>query len=302
MNIRSLTRGDGAVIGAAVLLFVASFLTYYGVDCGDYCDKIDTSRIPSAWSLSDLGIVLPAIFLLGVIGAVLVVVGRLLPEGRKLAGLTLPQWGTALAVGAAWNTIWSLFSKPDGAVVGLGAWLALLATLVMAAVAVLTEQVPALKAGLLPEPKPQQPGQPGMYGQQPQGGYGYPGQQPGPYGAQPQPGYGYPGQPQPQPHPQAQPQPQPQPHGAGQPQPQPTQVQPQPQPAVAAPEQAFQPFWFAVPVNRPLYPEEGGSAPVAELAPGTWYLAVDQRGTQLVAQTQDGRRGVLQDTTGIQRG
>ena len=40
----------------------------------------------------------------------------------------------------------------------------------------------------------------------------------------------------------------------------------------------------------------------AELAPGTWYLAVEQRGQSLIAQTQDGRRGVLQDTTGIQRG
>ena len=35
---------------------------------------------------------------------------------------------------------------------------------------------------------------------------------------------------------------------------------------------------------------------------GTWYLAVEQRGANLVAQTQDGRRGVLQDTSGIQRG
>ena len=29
MNIRSLTRGDGAVIGAAVLLLIASFLPFY---------------------------------------------------------------------------------------------------------------------------------------------------------------------------------------------------------------------------------------------------------------------------------
>ncbi|MEV7451193.1 hypothetical protein AB0P20_20620, partial [Streptomyces nigra] len=42
--------------------------------------------------------------------------------------------------------------------------------------------------------------------------------------------------------------------------------------------------------------------PIAELAPGTWYLAVEQRGAALVAQTQDGRRGILQDTSGIQRG
>ncbi len=296
------------MIGAAVLLFVASFLTFYGADCsGAICDKI-SDQLPNAWELSQLLLVLPAIFLLGVLAAVLIVVGRFLPEGRKVAGLTLPQAGTVLAVAALWNMIWALISKPEHGTIALGAWLALLATLVMAAAAVLTEQVPALKASLLPAPKPQQPGQPGMYGQQPHGGYGYPGQQPGPYGAQPQQqGYGHPGQQapgQPQPHAQAQPQP----YGAGQPQqpqpqqPAPTQAQPQPQPGAGAPEQAFQPFWFAVPVNRPLFPEDGGSAPVAELAPGTWYLAVDQRGQQLVAQTQDGRRGVLQDTTGIQRG
>ncbi|REK90602.1 hypothetical protein DY245_09215, partial [Streptomyces inhibens] len=64
----------------------------------------------------------------------------------------------------------------------------------------------------------------------------------------------------------------------------------------------FAPFWFAVPVARPLYGEDGSPSPIAELAPGTWYLAVEQRGQALIAQTQDGRRGVLQDTTGIQRG
>jgi hypothetical protein len=57
-----------------------------------------------------------------------------------------------------------------------------------------------------------------------------------------------------------------------------------------------------VPVARPLFGEDGSPNPVAELAPGTWYLAVEQRGPALVAQTQDGRRGVLQDTSGIQRG
>ncbi|MZD09697.1 hypothetical protein GTW43_32140, partial [Streptomyces sp. SID5785] len=64
----------------------------------------------------------------------------------------------------------------------------------------------------------------------------------------------------------------------------------------------FSPFWFAVPVPRPLYGEDGAPSPIAELAPGTWYLAVEQRGPGLIAQTQDGRRGVLQDTSGIQRG
>ena len=52
----------------------------------------------------------------------------------------------------------------------------------------------------------------------------------------------------------------------------------------------------------PGYRRDGSPSPVAELTPGTWYLAVDQRGAALVAQTQDGRRGVLQDTSGIQRG
>lgn len=62
------------------------------------------------------------------------------------------------------------------------------------------------------------------------------------------------------------------------------------------------PFWFAVPVPRPLFSEDGSTTPIAELVPGVWYLAVEQRGGQLVAQTQVGSRGVLRDTTGIQRG
>jgi hypothetical protein len=57
-----------------------------------------------------------------------------------------------------------------------------------------------------------------------------------------------------------------------------------------------------VPVPRPLYAEDGAPMPIAELAPGTWYLAVEQGAQGLVAQTQDGRRGVLRDTSGIQRG
>ncbi len=58
-----------------------------------------------------------------------------------------------------------------------------------------------------------------------------------------------------------------------------------------------------MPVARPLYGEDGSPTPIAELAPGTWYLAVEQRGAAtLIAQTQDGRRGVLNDTSGIQRG
>ncbi|MGP4014032.1 hypothetical protein ACTWQO_47360, partial [Streptomyces sp. 4N124] len=148
--------------------------------------------------------------------------------------------------------------------------------------AVATPLVPAPQAALLPAPRPAAP-QP--YCAQPPGGYGYPGAgapQPGQPG---QPGQPYGGQPQPC-----------QPYGAQQPQ------APQPQAPQPQPGGDFSPFWFAVPVPRPLFAEDGSQQPIAELAPGTWYLAVEQRGPGLVAQTQDGRRGVLQDTSGIQRG
>ncbi|MGW6915870.1 hypothetical protein ACWGB8_18950 [Kitasatospora sp. NPDC054939] len=77
-------------------------------------------------------------------------------------------------------------------------------------------------------------------------------------------------------------------------------------PVAAAPscpgDDDFMPFWFAVPVVRPLVGERGGSEPVSELTPGTWYLAVGSAGDGLVVQLQDGRRGVLKDASGIQRG
>ncbi|MDW6063202.1 hypothetical protein SAZ11_40840 [Streptomyces sp. FXJ1.4098] len=275
MNIRSLTRGDGVVIGAAVLLFIASFLDFYSVDgCGSYCDKVD---MPNAWDTDKLGIILPSVFLAGLIGAGLVIAGRFQPESRKVSGLTLGQWGNGLAVGAAWASLWTLFLTPDGMSMSVGAILSLLASLALAAGVVLTPRVPALQAPLAGAGGPAAPS---PYGAAPQPGYGYPGPggaQPGapaPYGAQP-------GQPAP-------------PFGA-----QPGAGQPTPPPAAGS---DFAPFWFAVPVARPLYAEDGSSSTIAELAPGTWYLAVEQRGQALVAQTQDGRRGVLQDTTGIQRG
>ncbi|MFF8675768.1 hypothetical protein [Streptomyces sp. NPDC015242] len=276
MNIRSLTRGDGVVIGAAVLLLIASFLDLYSFD--NVPDSVD---LPSLWGS---GPVVFSVVLAGIIGAALVVVGRGLPQAPKIAGLELVPFGVAFTVFAAWSALGNIFDVPGGfdnigengssgaPSPGIGMILALVATLLMAAAALATPLVPALKGALLPAPRPAAP-QP--YGGQPQGGYGYPGaQQPGGYG-QPQPG---------------------QPFG-GQPQPQPQQAQ-APQP----PAGDFSPFWFAVPVPRPLFAEDGSPTPIAELAPGTWYLAVEQRGAALVAQTQDGRRGVLQDTSGIQRG
>lgn len=262
------------VIGAAVLLFIASFLDFYTIDCsGDFCPD-NTGE--NGWK-SDFFPVLPSIFLAGVIAAVLIVSARFQPAGRNLFGLTLDQWGTALAVFAAWSSLWTIIGGPDQLDKGVGQILGLIATLAMAAVALLTQRVPALKAPLMSATGP---GAAPYGGQAPQPGYGYPGPgaQPGvpaPYGAQP-----------------GQPQSGPQSFGAQ-------------QPAPAAPAAGggdFAPFWFAVPVARPLYAEDGSSSTIAELAPGTWYLAVEQRGQALVAQTQDGRRGVLQDTTGIQRG
>jgi hypothetical protein len=277
VNIRSLTRGDGVVIGAAVLLFIASFLATYDGEGSD---------IPNAWD--NLGLVM-SMYVGGIIGAVLIVLARAMPQPRKVAGLDLGQLGVALTVFSAWTAFWTIIDPAgpfdelgSGIEVGSGLILGLIAALLLAAAALATPLVPALKGALVPAPRPAAP-QP--YGAQPPGGYGYPGagapQQP--YGAQP----GQPGQPsfggQPQP---------------GQPQPQ----APQPQQAQAQPAGDFSPFWFAVPVPRPLFAEDGSPTPIAELAPGTWYLAVEQRGANLVAQTQDGRRGVLQDTSGIQRG
>lgn len=323
MNIRSLTRGDGVVIGAAVLLFIASFLDTYG------CSGSNCSNVPSAWD--NLGLLM-GVYLGGIIGAALIVVSRALPQPRKLVGLDLGQFGVVVTIFSAWTALWTIFD-PMGAFddlaglttidTGIGLILGLIAALILAAAAVATPLLPALKAPLLGAPRPATP-QP-YPGQQPQGGYGYPGQQ------QPSGGYGYPGgqqagapgaggqpaggqpfgqQPSGQ-QPSGQqpfgqqpgaghtPPPGPQQGGGATPAPTPT---PTPTPAPQEAAQEFAPFWFAVPVPRPLYGEDGAPTPIAELAPGTWYLAVEQRGPGLIAQTQDGRRGVLQDTTGIQRG
>ncbi|PRH76346.1 hypothetical protein C6N75_26105 [Streptomyces solincola] len=287
MNIRSLTRGDGVVIGAAVVLFIASFLDLTSIDCPSGVDCSDYGI--NAWD--NLGLLM-SVFLAGVIGAALVVVGRAMP-GRKVAGLDLGQFGVAFCVFALWTAFWTIIDMPSDA--GAGMILGLLAAIVLAGGAIAAPLVPALKAPLMGAPRPQAP-QP--YGAQP--GYGYPGAQGQPFGAQggqPQTGgYGYPGAPQPQGASQAG-----QPGAAAPADPAAQAAQGGATPA-PAPGGDFSPFWFAVPVARPLYPEDGSPNPVAELAPGTWYLAVEQRGQALVAQTQDGRRGVLQDTTGIQRG
>ncbi|MGP4110554.1 DUF5336 domain-containing protein [Streptomyces sp. 4N509B] len=283
MNNRSLRRGDLVVGGAALLLFIASFLDTYSYDFEGFSDSVN------GWD-SSLFPVLPSLFLAGILGGGAIIGSRFLPQPERLfLGLRLDQWGIALSVTSAWAALWTMISDKGEADLGIGLIIGLLATLALAGTAIATPMVPALQQPL----SSGTPGQPGVgqpYGGQP--GYGYPGP-----GGQPQPG-------QPQPS-----------YGGGQPTPQqqaaayqPTAMAPAVGGAAGQPQQQagadpnFQPFWFAVPAARPLYSEDGSSTPVAELAPGTWYLAVEQRGQSLVAQTQDGRRGVLQDTSGIQRG
>ncbi|MFE3329364.1 hypothetical protein [Streptomyces sp. NPDC059176] len=265
MNIRSLTRGDGVVIGAAVVLFIASFLNVVSYDTRISLDP------PNAWKSLNTAL---GVYMVGVVGAALVVVARGLQQPRKVAGIDLAQFGVAATIFTVWNLFWTVVDLGDGVSVGAGLILGLISALVLAGGAVATPLVPALMSPLMPAPQPQAP-QP--YGGQPQGGYGYPGAQQ-PYGGQMAQTQAF----------GAQPQQTPQPAGPAQ--------------GAPAPAADFSPFWFAVPVARPLYAEDGSPTPVAELAPGTWYLAVEKRGAALVAQTQDGRRGVLQDTSGIQRG
>ncbi|MDH6126815.1 hypothetical protein [Kitasatospora sp. GP82] len=322
MNLRALTRGDAAVAGAAFLLLIASFLPYR---TSSFCSGAKGASCSSAsvngWTTA-LFPVLPSVFLLGIVAAALILLQRFQGQAaatRQVLGLRLDQWGIALSVAALWSGLWSLaggaadtsgatFSTSTSS--GFGAWLALLALLVLAGAAAGGPLVPALKAPLLPEKpatpqgyapyqplaatqpehfgQPGQPGQPGQYGYPapapehggvPQGGVPQGGAA---FGGQPQGGYGYPTP------------------AAAQPQPEPAAA---PAPTPAPPAADFAPFWFAVPVNRPLASKDNPAGPpVGELVPGTWYLAVEQRGAALVAQLPDGTHGLLNDTSGIQRG
>lgn len=277
MNIRSLTRGDGAVIGSAVMLLIASFLPFFSYDPG-----IGGTKSASSWSPA-LFPLLPTVTLAAIACAAFTVFARQVP-GRQLIGLSYEQWGVALGVFTGWAAFWSIFSgltpgsmgSDHGVSKGAGAWLTFVFGIALAVVVVLGNRVPALKAPLVNAAAP---------APQPYGAVG--GAQPYAAGP-PQAGYGYPGGAQSVDPAFAQ-------GGAAQ------QAAYQPT-AAAVPTSDFTAFWFAVPVPRPLFAEDGTGGQIAELTPGTWYLAVDQRGSALIAQTQDGRRGVLQDSSGIQRG
>ncbi|MFE6745794.1 hypothetical protein ACFVGM_08080 [Kitasatospora purpeofusca] len=317
MNLRALTKGDAAVAGAAVLLFIASFLPYWTVECkGKYCGDTSTN----AWD-SVLFPVLPSVFLLGILAAALILVQRFQGQAaanRQILGLRLDQWGIAFSVAALWTAVWALGGGLEGIGHGIGAWLAVIALIVLAGASAGGQLIPALKTPLVTDrpAAPVQPGQPGQYGYPAPGQPGQPGQYgyPGPgvdpsqaqspaFGGQPG-GYGYPspqaGQPAAgQPHDLAAQQAA---HAAeaeaARQASAPQAAQPQPAPAAD-----FAPFWFAVPAPRQLAPKDNpAGGPVGELVPGTWYLAVEQRGAALVAQLQDGTQGVLADTSGIQRG
>ncbi|MFF4338423.1 hypothetical protein ACFY00_00630 [Kitasatospora sp. NPDC001540] len=295
------------------MLLISSFLPYRSADCGSYCRGSDSFN---SWK-SDYFPILQSVFLLGIIGAVLIVVAALQKAtlgNKEFVGLRLDQWGKASVVIALWGMLWSFGGLTGtGVSYGGGAWLGLVSLLVMAGVVIAGGALPALQAPLstgTPAVGQQYP----QYGAQPQPGapgYGYPGAQQQPFPGQPQPEQGGA-----QPFGQAQAQPAP--GGYGFPQaaqaapspaaaavaPLPTAVQPAVQDQVPAQGGApFAPFWFAVPAVRQLANKDNPAAPaVGELVPGTWYLAVDQRGSALVAQLPDGTHGVLNDTTGIQRG
>jgi hypothetical protein len=293
VNIRSLTRGDGLVIGSAALLLIASFLPFYSVPTGYSGDSLADAHVTHSsqnlWHSATFPI-LPSVTLAAIIAAAALLFARSGQlAGRQVLGLNLEQWAVALSLFVGWTAVWAtLFNNQDGVDKKVGAWLTLIFGIVIAVSAALSGHLPALKAPLAGAPRPQQPQPYGVGGPQPYGvtpqqaGYGYPG------GAQSvDPAYG--GAPAPQP-----------PYGGG-----PAAAGPhaaQPTAAAPAPSADFTAFWFAVPVPRPLFAEDGSGGQIAELAPGTWYLAVDQRGQAIIAQTQDGRRGVLQDSSGIQRG
>lgn len=177
MNIRSLTRGDGVVIGAALLLIIASFLGSISVDCPGGADCGD---VPNGWD-SDQFPLLPAVFLTGIFAGALIFLGRVKTGDREFGGLRLDQWGTALSAAALLSSLFMLFggarNMANEAVgedifgMGIGLILGLIANLAMTAAAVLGHTVPALKANLLGSPGAPAPAAPYGAGQ-PQPGYG----------------------------------------------------------------------------------------------------------------------------------
>lgn len=148
------------VIGAAVLLFIASFLDTFG------CSGSNCGNVPTAW---DNGSLLLGVYLAGIIGAALVVISRALPQPPKVIGLDLGQLGVALTVFTAWSALGAIFD-PAGSLdigsssvdAGTGLILGFIAALVLAAGAICSLIVPVFKAPLIGAPRPAGPLPSGM--------------------------------------------------------------------------------------------------------------------------------------------
>ncbi|WTW97627.1 hypothetical protein OG216_31695 [Streptomycetaceae bacterium NBC_01309] len=257
MDIKKLTRGDAIVAVGALVVFIFSFMSFRQAEVSDEVSW-------NAWS-GDFVPGVPALVLIPIVGAVLYIVGGLMPRPPQFAGLTLRQWGTPLAAVSPIYALWGVIGGPDGTEAGIGGIFILLGTLALAAGVIATEMVPALKAPL---------GLGGGGSAAPAGAYG--GQQ-APYGAPQQQGAPYGGAPQ-----QAQ-------YGGA----------PAPAPAPSAADPSFQPYWFSVPDQRQLVDAQT-NAPAGSLNPGVWYLAVQQHGQGLLVEV-DGVRGVLWNVSGIQK-
>ncbi|WP_436772883.1 hypothetical protein [Yinghuangia sp. YIM S09857] len=317
-----MTRGDGLVFVCVALIFGMSFAPYFkaSADGGgsgrssrdDFGGSDTETTTVNAWA-QDHWPLMAVVILLPLISFLLLVTHRYMvnADQRPVGGLTLRQWATSLGVVAAWAALWSLGGNVVGNADeayeelgvelshGFGAFVILPFTLIMALLLFVIDRVPGLAyplfiaapaypAGYIPaQGQPGQPGQPG-YGT---GMYGQPVVPPGtPVAHMPPPMTGA--------MPVAAPAPAPAPvpsSGSG----------PGSAPGAAAapaPAAEFAQFWLAVPEERPLLPVGGlDKTPVATLVPGSWYLAVEPAGDGLIVEV-DGVRGVLWDTSGIQRG
>lgn len=136
------------VIGAAVLLFIASFLNSYSVE-GFSVDS-------NAWDSLGMGL---GIYMGGVIGGALIVVNRSLPQPRKVLGLDLGTVGAAFTVLTAWSMFWALVDVPERASAAAGLILGFIAALLLAAGAIATPSSPRSRppSSRPPAPPPRSP-------------------------------------------------------------------------------------------------------------------------------------------------
>jgi hypothetical protein len=126
-------RGDVVVLGAALLLFIASFLPFYDFGFG-------ASANAWSWSLLDLLVVG---FGSGVLAGVLIALDRFTTVGNVAGkvGLTLQQLVGVLVVVSALDLTLHVVSAP---VHGVAQWLALVAAALLLVGSVLARHVPAL--------------------------------------------------------------------------------------------------------------------------------------------------------------